>query len=41
LRLSQTLETARHALRQIQQDLDRHLNEHCCLTNGSKMPGCS
>ena len=33
LRLSQELGVAGHALRQIQQDLDRHIQEHCCLTN--------
>jgi hypothetical protein len=38
LRLSQELETASHALWQIQQDLDRHIQEHCCLTHGTKMP---
>jgi hypothetical protein len=32
------LEAASHAHRQTQQDLDRHINEHCCLTHGSKMP---
>jgi len=40
LRLSQKLETASDALRRIQQDLDRHIKEHCCLSHGSKMPGC-
>ena len=33
LRLSQKLETASHALGQIRQDLDRHIQEHCCLTH--------
>ena len=41
LRLRQKLEAAGQALWQIQQDLDRHIKEHCCLANGSKMPGCS
>ena len=33
LRLSQELGAASHALRQIRQDLDRHIQEHCCLTH--------
>ena len=39
LRLSYEWETANRALWQIQQDLDRHIMEHCCLNNGSKLPG--
>jgi hypothetical protein len=33
LRLSHEWETASRALSQIRQDMDRHIQEHCCLTH--------
>ena len=38
LRLSRRLERAWHAFEQSRQDVDQHTQDHCCLSQGSKLP---
>jgi len=38
LRLSKRLERAWHAFERTRQDVEQHIQDHCCLSQGSKLP---